>query len=259
MRIAVFVKQVMDPEAVLAFDESGALVQNEQNLIIDAYSEYAVERAVQLKEELGFEVIAVTIGDENSIPAVRHALSMGCSEAYQVSDPDQLCTIPELKAQVLAAVAKEVSADLVMGGCMSADTGRAQVMPRVAEILGLPHVNKVVEMRLEGNLVCTKSEVNDGIAEIDVQLPAVICAQEGLAEPRYPSMWDIMQTRKKTIQTRSVNEYATSCASTSHLAVVLRLKEARKSGSIIEGETLSEVVQKAVSALRDEAKVLWGA
>ena len=53
MNIVVCVKQVVDTEAVIALDGAGEVELTGQTMVIDPYSEFAVERAVQLKEELG--------------------------------------------------------------------------------------------------------------------------------------------------------------------------------------------------------------
>ena len=46
MNIVVCVKQVIDTEALIELDGAGSVVREGQTLVIDPYSEFAVERAV---------------------------------------------------------------------------------------------------------------------------------------------------------------------------------------------------------------------
>lgn len=78
-------------------------------LIIDPYAEFAVERAIQLKEEHGGEVVVVAVGDDESTPAIRHALSMGADRAVLIDDAAIDKTNPQAKARVLAAALKRLT------------------------------------------------------------------------------------------------------------------------------------------------------
>lgn len=62
MNIVVCIKQTVDTEAAVSADAEGRLLADGQTLVIDPYSEFAVERAVQLVEEHGGEAAVVCIG-----------------------------------------------------------------------------------------------------------------------------------------------------------------------------------------------------
>ena len=98
MNIAVCVKQSIDTEAVITLDDQGQVVTEGAALIIDPYAEFAVERAIQLKEEHGGEVVIVAVGDDESTPAIRHALSMGADRAVLIDDAAIDQTNPQAKA-----------------------------------------------------------------------------------------------------------------------------------------------------------------
>ena len=59
-------------------------------------------------------------------------------------------------------------------------------------------VSVVINIDLEdGNKkAVVKREIDDGFEIIEVSLPAVFTAQQGLAEPRYPNMKGIMQAKR---------------------------------------------------------------
>ena len=132
MKIAVCVKQSIDTEALITLGSDGEVSTEGAALIIDPYAEFAVEKAVQLKEQNGGEVILVTVGSQDEVPAIRHALSMGADRAILIDDEAIDTTNPQAKARVLAAVLTEEQPDIILGGYKSGDTSRAQTLPRVA-------------------------------------------------------------------------------------------------------------------------------
>jgi electron transfer flavoprotein beta subunit len=102
---------------------------------------------------------------------------------------------------VLAAACKKLPFDIILTGKQAVDEDNAQVGIRVAELLDLPDVNSVIALEVSADFKsarCTR-EV-DGERDVAItSLPAVITAQQGLNEPRYPSLKGIMGAKKKPI------------------------------------------------------------
>lgn len=260
MKIAVCVKQTIDTEAVIMLDADGNVVTEGAALIIDPYAEFAVEKAVQLKEANGGEVVIVALGTQDDVPAIRHALSMGADRAILVEDDAIDLENPLAKARVLAAVLSEENPDIIMGGYKSGDTSRAQTLPRVATIMGLPQVGWITGLEVNGDEALADHELDDGVERISVSLPALFTAQQGLAEPRYPTVRDIMQSKKKPIDTRDlavlgVNPDEVSSAVAQVVVKSYALKPEREGGRIVEGDTPDAVAETA-GLLANEAKVL---
>ena len=260
MKLVVCVKQTIDTEAVIEIDEQGCVITHGQTLGIDPYSEFAVERAVQLKEEQGAEVIVVCIGGPEALPTLRYALSMGADCGYLIDDPAAQGSDAAGRALILAAAVRSLAPDLVLGGCKSADTASAQVMPRVATLLSFPPVSVVTALAIDGQTVHATREIDDGIEHVDVSLPAVITAQQGLAEPRYPNVRDIMQSKKKpvtfwTLADLGVDPVLVGPSAAKLIPIRYRTKPTRVGGRVVEGE-IHEVVAETVSLLGSEAKVI---
>ena len=110
MNIVVCVKQVVDTEAVIALDGAGEVELMGQTMVIDPYSEFAVERAVQLKEELGGTVTLLTLGSQDCLAAVRHGLAMGADAAVLIEDEQWTARDAAQAAALLA------EADIVVAG-----------------------------------------------------------------------------------------------------------------------------------------------
>ena len=204
MNIVVCVKQVVDTEAVIALDGAGEVELTGQTMVIDPYSEFAVERAVQLKEELGGTVTLLTLGSQDCLAAVRHGLAMGADAAVLIEDDQWTARDAAQAAALLAEAASTMGADLVMGGWKSGDTAAAQVMGRMAAIMRLPLANMATGLSVEGGTIVAECEVDDGVETARLPLPAVVAAQQGLAEPRYPSVRDVMQARRRGAEVRPV-------------------------------------------------------
>ncbi len=257
VKIVVCVKQTVDTEAVIELDEKENVVQGAQSLIIDPSSEFAVEKAVRIKEEQGGEVIAVSVAGCEAVPVLRHALAMGADEACLIDDEACRTIDSTGKASVLAAAIKRFAPDLVMGGCMSADTASAQVLPRLAVILDYALVNVVTDLDVCGRRVNVLREIDDGFETVEVVLPAVIGAQQGLAEPRYPNVRDIMQSKKKPLTVMTLADLSVAPSSIGAntrkvTTVTRRLKPPRSGGRILAGE-LEDVACEVVLSVMDQA------
>lgn len=256
VNIVVCLKQTFDTEAKIVIKD-GKIDSTGVNLIMNPNDEYAVEAALQLKEKVGGEVVAVSLGGTQAQEALRQALAMGADRAILINDP----ALAEADASgVAAALAKAVSTvpyDLVLCGWVAIDDGAAQVPSRLAERLGLPQVNNITKLELSNGKVTVNREVEGATEVIEVALPAVIAAQKGLNEPRYPSLKGIMQAKKKELKQVTLADLGLTAADVAPKVKVLeyRLPEARKAGKIVEGEP-PEAAKQLAKLLREEAKVI---
>ncbi|MGR6836253.1 electron transfer flavoprotein subunit beta/FixA family protein [Syntrophomonas erecta] len=197
MKVLVCVKQTFDTEAKIELKD-GQISDAGINLIINPYDEVAVEGGIQLKEKgIAKEVVVVSAGTDKSMDAIRTALAMGADRGILVkleagADEYQ-------RAVALAAAIKDENPNIILAGHVAADDGSSQVPTRIAEILGLPHVNVITNLEIaDGKATCT-SEADGGTQVTEVALPAVISSQVSWNEPRYPSMKGIMQAKKKPV------------------------------------------------------------
>ena len=257
MKIAVLLKQTFDTEAKITIDPSGQISRQGVSLIINPYDEYAVEEALRLKEKDGGEVTVILAGRPEGQDALRQALAMGADKAVLVTD-EALADADEYSAAVVLAKAVAASEyDLVLGGWRAIDDGSAQVAVRVADLLGLPHVNVVTKLEIADGKALATREIEGGSEVVEVPLPAVITAQKGLNEPRYPSMKGIMQAKKKPMQKLSLSDLGLDAAQVEAKvkAVEYFLPSARAAGKIIPGEAV-EAACALVKLLREEAKII---
>lgn len=204
MRIFVCVKNVPDGQAERRI-EGGRLVRGDDDILNDL-DEYAVEAAVQLVENVGGEVIAVTMGPEGAEDSLLRALQLGADRAIHICDPDLEGTDAPGTAIVLAAAILKESGieplDLVLTGMASLDGMTSMVPPALAEVLGEPFVGTVDSIELSDVQHMQVERESDGWHEvIDIELPAVISVTDQVNEPRFPSFKDLKAARNKPIDT----------------------------------------------------------
>jgi electron transfer flavoprotein beta subunit len=209
VNIVTLVKQSPDVEAIRIDAKSGAPDLGSAGLKVSDYDKNAVEAAVQLKEKnAGSKVYALSLGGAKLPESIKEVLAMGCDEAMMLIDAAFAKADTAEKSRLLAAGVKKLGAvDLVIAAEESLDSHSAQTGPRVAEELGWPLVSYVSgELRIEGTTLKCEREVDEGIEEIEVQLPAVITVTEALNTPRLPALMQILQAKNKPQKTITAAE-----------------------------------------------------
>lgn len=256
MKILVCLKQTFDTEAKITLDNNDKIERKGVSLIMNPYDEFAVEEALRLKEKGEGEVTVISVGGQQTQDALRQALAMGADKAVLV-DPGDVELDEYSTATILAKVISGMEYDIILGGFRAIDDGSAQVAGRVAEILNIPVVNVVTKLEVEDGKALATREIEGGSEVIEVSIPAVITAQKGLNEPRYPSMKGIMKAKKKPMEKKTLadvgldeNQIAAKVK-----AISFSLPEARKAGKIIPGEA-PEAAAELAKLLREEAKVI---
>lgn len=250
MKIAVCIKRVADSETRVKIAADGkSLDEAGVKFILNPYDEFAVEEALQRRDEAGSgEVVVIACGSQAAQETIRTALAMG-------ADRGVLLETGSLPADGLA-VARALSAelegggyDLILFGKMAIDDYNQQIGPMVAELLDLPCVTCVAHLELSGSRGTAEREVEGGMEQVEFPLPAVLTADKGLNEPRYPALKGIMAAKKKPLEVKPAALGAAGLA-----VLALSPPPERKEGRIV-GEG-GGAVPALLQLLREEAKVL---
>lgn len=254
MEIAVLLKQTFDTEEKVVLKD-GRIEEQGVKYIVNPYDEYAVEAALQIREQHGGTVYVVSAGPPRAEEALRTALAMGADEAVLIDDAG--ARDEHAIAQLLAAYVSKRGADIVLAGNFSVDNGAAQTAIRVAELLGIPHYASLTSLQIsEGKAYCERDAEGD-TEMAEVTLPALFTAQQGLCEPRYPSLAGIMKAKRKPFTRLTANDLGieTEQLQPKVLHVGLTLPAARGSGRMLEGN-VQEQVEALLQQLRTHDKVL---
>jgi electron transfer flavoprotein beta subunit len=249
MDLIVCIKRVPDSAAKIRVGADGKSIDPAGvDYVISPYDEMALERALQIKEEQGGTVTVICLGPPEATKEIRQALAMGADKAVHIKDTAG-SRGPLGIARVLADAIKERTYDAVLFGRQSIDADNGAVGVIVAGLLDLPCVTLARKLDLAEGKATVQRESERGTEVIEVALPAVVTAQRGLAEPRYPSIKGIMMAKKKPVEAAEAPEPA------GKLEVVALEPPAEREGGRIVGEGV-EAVPELVRLLRQEAKVL---
>ena len=186
------------------------IVKDGLAFVVNDWDNYAIEEAVQLKEKLGGEVTAVTVGYEDDEEVLRRALAMGADKAIRI-DPGERELDAFVISKILSSVIRDLRYDLVLTVVQADDTNEAMVGVMVAENLGIAHAAVVNGIEVDGNELTIKVELEGGIDEVStITLPAVLTIQTGINEPRYVSIMGIRKAGKKELKVMTIDELGLS-------------------------------------------------
>jgi len=250
VKLAVCIKRTPDTETRIKIAGDGKRIDEAGvKFVLNTYDEYAVEEALQLKERAGSgEVVVVTAGTEASQETIRTALAMGADRGVLLKvDGASIDPLPVAKA--LADELRGGEYDVVLFGKLAIDDYSHATGPMVAELLGIPCVSAIAKLEIADGKGTAEREIEGGVEVVEFGLPAVVTADKGLNEPRYPALRGIMMAKKKPLEIKDV------ALSDGGLEIVeLALPPERQAGRIV-GEG-ADAVPALIDALRNEAKVL---
>ena len=249
MKILVPVKRVVDYNVKIRVksDGSGVDLANAK-MSMNPFDEIAVEQAVRLKEAgEASEVVVVSVGPVQSQDVLRTALAMGADRAILI--PTEGPTEPLSVAKLLQRVALAEQAGLVILGKQAIDDDCNQTGQMLAALLGWSQATFASAIERTGEVLRVTREIDGGLQQIEVTLPAIVTADLRLNEPRYASLPNIMKAKKKPLVQQTPDELGVSVAPR---LTVLRVEEpaARQSG--IRVGSVTELLDK----LKHEAAVI---
>ncbi|WP_128546756.1 electron transfer flavoprotein subunit beta/FixA family protein [Larkinella soli] len=245
MKILVCVTSVPDTTTKISFtDNNTKLNRAGVQYITGPYDDYALSRAVELKEQHGGTVTVLNVGEADTEPVIRKCLAIGADDAIRVNaDPTDAFFV----AEQIAAIARENAYDLILMGRESIDYNGGQVHGIVGEMLGLPSISPVMKLDIEGSKARITREIEGGKDELEATLPLVLGCQEPIAEWKIPNMRGIMSARTKPLKVvePAGNDTLTKVAG-------YELPPPRGAVRMIPAEE----AETLISLLRTEAKVL---
>lgn len=245
MKILVCITHVPDTTSKIAFtDDNTKFDSTGVQFIIGPYDDYALARAVEIKEQHSGSVTVLNVGTSETEPTIRKALAIGADDAIRI---DAEPTDAFFVAKEIAAVVQDGEYDLVLMGRESIDYNGGQVHGMVGELVGLPSFSPIMQLDIEGDTAKMAREIEGGKEHLEVKLPFIAGCQEPIAEWKIPNMRGIMTARKKPLEVKSPQ----SDDKQTH-TVRYELPPAKGEVRMIEPDKLDELVK----ALKDDANVL---
>ncbi len=243
MKILVCISHVPDTTSKIAFvDNSTKFDTTGVQFIIGPYDDYALARAIELKETSAATVTVLNVGLADTEPTIRKALAIGADDAIRVNaEPIDSFFV----ATQIAEHAKGY--DLILMGRESIDYNSGVVHAMVGEILGIPSISPVMKLDLDGIKAKMSKEIEGGKEQVEANLPLVAGCQEPIAEWKIPNMRGIMSARTKPLK-------VVDPKSADQFVVTQRYELPAPKGAVkmISADNVGELVTR----LKTEAKVL---
>ena len=249
MKALVAVKRVVDYNVKVRVKADGSDVDiGNVKMSMNPFDEIAVEEAVRLKEAGKIsEIVAVSLGEKKCEDTLRTALAMGADRAVHVET--DVVLEPLTVAKLLKAVAEKEQPQLLLLGKQAIDDDANQTAQMLAALLNAPQAMFASKVALAGDEVVVQREIDGGIEEVALKLPAVISTDLRLNEPRFVKLPNIMAAKKKPLEKLTPADLGVDTA----LRIeVLKYAEPKACQAGVKVADVAELVAK----LKNEAKVI---
>ncbi len=245
MKILVPVKRVIDYNVKVRVnsDNSGVDLSNVK-MSMNPFDEIALEEAIRIKESgKASEIIAVSIGVQQSQETLRTALAMGADRAILIEATDNVNQDiePLTVAKILAKIIQEEEPRLILCGKQAIDNDMNATGQMISAITGWSQATFASKIELEDETALVTREVDGGLQTIEVKLPTIISVDLRLNEPRYASLPNIMKAKRKPLDIRSPD--ALKVTVENRLKIISTTAPAERSAGI-KVETIEELVEK---------------
>lgn len=199
MNIIVPIKQVPDLVEELEINEEGTdLNRDAVKYKINEFDDHALEEALQLKAETGGIVTVLALDGDETDKMLYTAIAKGSDKGVKVTGDFAGGVATHLAAKAMANVIGTMSYDLILTGVQAVDDRDGQMGVLLANYLGVPHVSVVTGVKVDGGKAVVHKEYSGGVmAELEVDLPAVLGIQAARETPRYVAVSRVRQVTKE--------------------------------------------------------------
>jgi electron transfer flavoprotein beta subunit len=257
VNIVVCIKQVPATTKVKINPETGTLVREGVEAVVNPFDEFAIEEALRIKERTGNgNVKVITMGPPQAEEALRTAVAMGVDESVLISDRAFAGSDTWATSYTLAKAIRSLGeVRLIICGKQAIDGDTAQVGPGVAEMLGIPFVAWVRKVEeVTDRTIRVERLMEEGYEVVEMPLPGLITVVKEINVPRLASLKGKMRAKKNVsalLNAEKLNVEADKIGIAGSPTQVLRsFAPERKTsgGEKISGET-PMLVEKLKSAI----------
>ncbi len=249
MKVLVPVKRVIDYNVKVRVkpDGSGVDLANVK-MSMNPFDEIAIEEAVRLKEKgVATEIVAVSCGVAQCQETLRTAMAIGADRAILVECAEELQ--PLAVAKLLKALVDKEQPGLIILGEQAIDDDCNQTGQMLAALAGLPQGTFANKIEIADGFAKVTREIDGGLENLRIKLPAVVTADLRLNEPRYVTLPNIMKAKKKPLE---VVKPADLGVDVTPRIKTIKVTEPPKRGAGVKVADVATLVAK----LKNEAKVI---
>lgn len=262
MNIIVCIKQVPDTTEIRIDPVKNTLIRTGVPSIMNPFDKNALETGLQLKDQYGGKVTVISMGPPQAKAVLREALSMGADEAYLITDRAFGGSDTYATSYILSqAIQKLGTFDVILGGKLAIDGDTGQTAPSIAEHLGAVRLTYILDLKVEGDKVIARRQVEEGIEVIEARLPVLCTVTKESNKPRYATIRKKLASLKAEIPVITLADLPGSDTSKMGLKgsptkVKATFTPKRSAGGVsITGNNPGEIACALISKLAD-AKIL---
>jgi len=265
MKIIICVKQVPEIMDITINPETGTLMREGVDSILNPFCEYAVEMGLDLKRRYSdIETVAISMGPLQAKSALMRCLEMGIGRAILLADMKFAGSDTWATAFTLAETIRtmENDFDLILVGKQAIDGDTAQVGPELSEILNIPQIMYAVGIDLIDNnkKVRVKKEIEAGNEIVEVKLPALISLSKGPMIGSVSSFQEILDARKKELRVvraseLTIDENELGLKGSFTQVVKIFPPQVKKTGMVIDGSEPQGAAKKLIEFLKQRKVV----
>ncbi len=248
--IVVIARLVPDLVEELEIAPSGkALDLSWLRVIINESDNHAIEQAIILKERSDATVTIISPEAEGVEDMLFTTAAKGADRLIKLTGIGEEKPTNLSLAQTLAASIKEMNPDLVLTGVQAHDDITGDLAPQLADLLDMPYVGYISGVSLDDGKAKVFKEYPGGVlAEMEINLPAVLGIQSSEDPPRYVAISKVRQI----MNSASIEEISSDELKTDSGVVINRmfLPEAVERAEMLEGDE-EEIAIKLTTILQD--------
>jgi electron transfer flavoprotein beta subunit len=190
MDIIVLIKQVPNTTDVKLDKNTGNLIREGLESIMNPDDRHALEMALAIKDSHKARITVVSMGPPQAIEVLSEAMGMGADKGVLLSDRAFAGADTWATSFTLGKAIEKIGRfDLIICGRQAIDGDTAQIGPQIADYLGIPQATYVFTVEsLEDTRITIRRRLEDGYERIQCRLPALLTVMGGCNRPRYPHM-----------------------------------------------------------------------
>lgn len=257
MKIIVCVKQVPNTNEIKINPETGTLIRDGVESILNHDDANALEQALTIKDKYpDTTVTVITMGPPQAKEMLQECIAMGADDAVLLSDRALGGSDTWATSNAIVAGIKTIGEyDIIFAGRQAIDGDTAQVGPQIAEKLGIPQITYVKEFSMDGESIIVKRALEDGYELLRTKTPCLLTAIKELNTPRYMSIRGILKGAHADIKVWNADDIGVDKTKVGLKASPTNVfrsftPKPKGKGVNVEGDTAKEQAENLIEALK---------
>ncbi len=190
LNLVVCIKQVPMVSELPWDSTTGTLRRELADGMLNPACGHALEAALQIKEQYGARITAVTMGPPMAEEVLYEALALGADRGLLLTDKRMAGADTFITSFFLArAIEKNCPGyDLILCGCNTSDSETAQVGPQLSEELDIPGAANVEHLELNGNTLRMRRLTDNFLETLEMDLPGLVTMSTHQYTPRHATL-----------------------------------------------------------------------